>query len=158
MGLCKGDTLIVKELDRLGRNKAAVKEELEYWKKKGVRVQICDIPTTMQDFGEHQDWIADMVNNILIEVCATIAEQERLKTEKRRIEGMNAMPKDAKGKAYSSRTGRYTGRPKAIYPDSWSDYYARWKAGEITAKSMMDALKLKRTTFYKLVKMYEEKS
>ena len=79
MGLRKGDTLVVKELDRLGRDKQAIKEELEYWRSKGVRVQVCDIPTTMQDFPEQQAWVQDMINNIIIEVYSTIAEQERLK-------------------------------------------------------------------------------
>ena len=76
LGLRKGDTLVVKELDRLGRNKDAIKQELEYWKEKGVRIKVCDIPTTLQDFPKGSEWIQDMVTNILIEVMATIAEQQ----------------------------------------------------------------------------------
>ena len=45
-----GDTLIVKSLDRLGRNKQQVKQELEYYKAMGVRVKIIDLPSTMADF------------------------------------------------------------------------------------------------------------
>lgn len=44
-----GDTLVVKELDRLGRNKAAVKEELEHFRAEGIRVKILDVPTTLID-------------------------------------------------------------------------------------------------------------
>ena len=80
MGLRSGDTLVIKELDRLGRNKDAIKEELEYWKSKGVRVMVCDIPTTMMELPDNSQWVIDMVTNILIEVLSTIAEQERLKT------------------------------------------------------------------------------
>ena len=59
-----GDTLIVKSLDRLGRNKQQVKQELEYYKTMGVRVKIIDLPSTMADFPKGQEWICEMVNNI----------------------------------------------------------------------------------------------
>lgn len=74
--LRSGDTLVVKELDRLGRNKAAVKEELEYFRSEGIRIKILDVPTTLIDC-EEQGWVMDMVSNILIEVMSSIAEEER---------------------------------------------------------------------------------
>ena len=70
-----GDTLIVKSLDRLGRNKEQVMEELRAFCGDGVRVKILDLPTTTIDLLDGQDWIVQMVNNILIEVLASIAEQ-----------------------------------------------------------------------------------
>ena len=74
-----GDTLVVKELDRLGRNKEQVKEELKYFKDNKIRVKILNIPTTLMDLPEGQEWVFDMVNNILIEVLGAIAEDERIK-------------------------------------------------------------------------------
>ena len=153
--LREGDTLVIKELDRLGRNKKDVKKELEDLRKKGIRVMVCDIPTTMTEFPEGQEWIADMVNNILIEVYASIAEQERLKTEARSSEGRAAMPVGKDGKKYSLKTGNPTGRPKIEYPLEWEKYYSDWKAGLITARSCMASLNLKKSTFYKLVNEYE---
>ena len=47
-----GDTLVIKELDRLGRNKAAVKNELQDLKAKGIRVKILNVPTTLIDCGD----------------------------------------------------------------------------------------------------------
>lgn len=155
MGLRSGDTLVIKELDRLGRDKDAIKEELEYWKSKGVRVMVCDIPTTMMELPENSQWVIDMVTNILIEVLSTIAEQERLKTKTRREEGQNAMPIGADGKRYSLKTGRATGRPNTKLPLEWETYYTQWKSGDITARSMMQSLGLKKSTFYNLVKQYE---
>ena len=155
MGLRKGDTLGVKELDRLGRDKQGIKEELEYWKAKGVRVQVCDIPTTMQDFSEGNTWVQDMINNIIIEVYATMAEQERIKIKTRREEGMAAMPVNEDGKKYSLRTGKATGRPKTELPSEWDHYYNEWKSGHITARSCMQNLGLKKSTFYTIVKNYE---
>lgn len=155
MGLRSGDTLVIKELDRLGRNKDAIKEELEYWKSKGVRVMVCDIPTTMMELPENSQWVIDMVTNILIEVLSTIAEQERLKIEVRRDEGIASMPIGEDGKRHSLKTGRATGRPNTELPSEWEQYYTQWKAGEITARSMMNSLGLKKSTFYNLVKQYE---
>ena len=44
-----GDVLIVKSLDRLGRNAEAIKAELLYYRQQEIRVQIIDLPTTMTD-------------------------------------------------------------------------------------------------------------
>lgn len=77
--LRKGDTLVIKELDRLSRNKADIKRELEEFKASGVRVKILDIPTTLTDFPPEQEWVMDMINAILIEVLGAIAENERKK-------------------------------------------------------------------------------
>ena len=156
MGLRSGDTLVIKELDRLGRNKQAIKEELEYWRAKGVHVQVCDIPTTMQDFPKEQAWVQDMINNIIIEVYSTIAEQERLKIQQRREEGMASMPINEDGKKYSTRTGNPTGRPKTKFPENWTQFYTEWKSGYITARSCMNHLGLKKSTFYTMVKEYEQ--
>ena len=75
--LRQGDTLVVKSLDRLSRNKSDIKAELQYFKEHGIRVKVIDLPTTMTDFPVGQEWVLEMVNNILIEVLGTIAEQER---------------------------------------------------------------------------------
>lgn len=147
--LRKGDTLIVKSLDRLGRNKQAIKDELEYFRKSGIRVQILDLPTTMIDVpdGENGSWIIDMLNNMMIEVLASMAEQERLTIRKRQAEGI----------AVAKLKGKHLGRPKAQYPDDWAKVYEIWKAGNITAVQAMQELNLKKATFYKLVKNYQRK-
>ena len=87
----------------------------------------------------------DMINNVLIEVLGTIAEEERNKIKKRQAEGI----------AVAKAEGKHLGRPKTEYPAGWGEYYAKWKAGEITATKMMEQLELKRNTFYRLVKKYE---
>ena len=147
--LRKGDTLIVKSLDRLGRNKQAIKDELEYFRKAGIRVQILDLPTTMIDVpdGENGSWIIDMLNNMMIEVLASMAEQERLTIRKRQAEGIAA----------AKLKGKHPGRPKAEYPSDWAKVYEIWKAGNITAVQAMQELNIKKATFYKLAKNYESK-
>ncbi len=54
-----GDEVIIKELDRLGRNKEEIKIELQWFKQNKVVVRILDIPTTLLDL-HGQEWVADM--------------------------------------------------------------------------------------------------
>ncbi len=113
----KGDTLYVKSLDRFSRNKEDAKKELQYYSSIGVRVKILDIPSTMTEISEGQEWILEMINNILIEVLTSIAENKRLTIRSRQAEGLAAMPVDAKsGKKKSRKTGRCIGRPPVQFP------------------------------------------
>lgn len=137
-----GDTLYVISLDRLGRNKNQIKKELEFFKVNGIRLKILDIPTTMITYPEGQEWVMDMVNNILIEVLGSMAEQERVNIRSRQAQGIAA----AKNK------GTVFGRPKAVKPDNWDAVYTRWKNGEITAVQAMKETNLKKATFYNLTK------
>ncbi len=154
--LVKGDILYVKSLDRFSRNKEDAKKELQYFAELGVRVKILDIPSTMTDIAKGQEWILDMINNILIEVLASVAENERLTIRSRQAEGLAAMPLDkATGKKVSKKTGRCIGRPPIQFPENFAEYYDRWKQKEITAVSAMKSLGLKSNSFYKLVHQYE---
>ena len=141
--LRSGDTLVVVSLDRLGRNKTQIKAELEHYKANNIRVKVLDIPTTLIDFPEGQEWVMEMVNNILIEVLGRIAEQERNTIRKRQREGIEAAKKKGTVKF---------GRPQAQKPDNWTQVYKRWKGGEITAVKAMELTNLTKTTFYKLAK------
>ena len=153
-----GDTLVVKELDRLGRNKEQIKEELNYFKSNKIRVKILNIPTTLMDLPEGQEWVFDMVNNILIEVLGAIAEEERIKIRQRQREGIDCMPVDpVTGKKYSKKTGKLTGRPiKNEYPKDWEEKYKLYKDGVLKAKQMQQLYNWPKSTFYYMVKQYEE--
>ena len=94
-----------------------------------------------------QSWVFEMVNNILIEVLGTIAEQERETIRKRQAEGIAA----AKAK------GKHLGRPKINFPEDWSKVYKEWKRGNIKAVEAMDMLGLKKSSFYKLVRLSKER-
>ena len=108
-----------------------------------IRVKALDIPTTMVDFPQGQEWVLDMVNNILIEVLGSIAEQERETIKKRQAEGIAAAKKKGTVKF---------GRPKATKPNNWDEVITQWKNKEITAVKAMELLNLTKNTFYKLVK------
>ena len=136
-----GDEVVVKELDRLGRNSDMVKEELKWFADHGVIVRILDIPTTLIEI-DGQEWVIKMINNVLIEVLSAIAEQERLKTQKRREEGVAAMPV-VNGKKVSAKTGRGFGRPSV-------EIEVKQLPGE-TVDDACKRLGISRATFYRKV-------
>lgn len=121
--LRNGDTLVIKELDRLSRNKTDIKRELEEFKEMGIRVKILDIPTTLTEFPPEQEWILDMINSILIEVLGSIAENEKNKIRSRQREGIEAAKK---------KNVRF-GRPAVEKPDNWDTVITKVTSGEIKA-------------------------
>jgi DNA invertase Pin-like site-specific DNA recombinase len=142
-----GDEVIIKELDRLGRNKEGIKQEIKWFKDKGVILRILDVPTTLIDF-QGQDWLQDMVNNILIEVIGAIAEQEVKKTKQRQREGINAMPV-VDGKRVSLKTGNPCGRPKVECP-MFEKYRLLVERGEMTINQAIKELNISRSKWYRL--------
>ncbi|SIR38002.1 Site-specific DNA recombinase [Peribacillus simplex] len=141
----EGDTLYIKSIDRLGRNKDLIKSYLEHFKKEGIRVKIIDLPTTMQDVPAGNEWVIDMINNIIIEVYTSMAEQERMNIKQRQSEGI----------AVAKAKGKHLGRPVLELPKEWGKLYKEWKAGKITAVKFMEEVDMKKATFYKKVKEYE---
>ena len=132
-GLREGDVLYITSIDRLSRNKEDIKRELEWFKRKRVRLKILDLPTSLIEVPEGQ-------------VLASIAEQERLTIRKRQREGIEA----------AKKKGKHLGRPVFILPEKFPEVYERWKRGDITAKTAMKVLKMKRSTFYRQVQKYEK--
>ena len=149
LALRPGDELYIHELDRLGRNKKAISDELRYFKDNNIIIRILDVPTTMIDYSTFNDGIAksmlEMINNLLIEVLSTLAEQELNKIHKRQIEGIIA----AKSK------GIKFGRPITPFPDSFIPIYKMWKNKECSGLEAKKKLGVTHSTFYRMVKRYE---
>ncbi len=139
-GLRAGDTLYVMSLDRLSRNKADIKGELQWFRDHKIRLKVLDLPTTLIDVLEGQEWIMEMVTNILIEVLASIAEQERLTIRKRQRQGIDA----------AKKKGKHLGRPRVSIPENLDVVLNEWKNGQISAREAMRLTGLKRSSFYKL--------
>ena len=145
----EGDEVIVKEIDRLGRNKPESKEEIKWFAENGITLRILELPTTLIDFNG-QEWIKEMINNILIEVLTTIAEQEVRKTDKRRAEGIAAMPV-INGKKVSLKTGRTYGRQPLNIGDDFEKFLKKQKDGEMTVTECCKELGISRRTWYNRV-------
>ena len=138
--LRSGDTLVIKELDRLSRNKADIKKELEYFKEKGVHIRILDIPTTLTDFPPEHMWVMDMINAILIEVLGSIAENERNKIRSRQREGIQA----------AKKKNIKFGRPIINKPENFDFVVNQIDSKKISVSDALKILKVSRSTYYRL--------
>lgn len=144
----KGDQFVVTSIDRLGQDKGLIKERLEELRNDGIIVRVLDIPTTLIDPPKGQEYILDIINNLLIEIVSIMAEKERKNIKTRQIEETD------KAKA----NGKHLGRPKATYPANWEEVYIKLIREDITAVKAMKLLGLKKSTFYKLKNQYEERN
>lgn len=146
--LREGDLVIVSSLDRLGRDYTEIQEQWNYITKtikadiKIIDIPLLDTSTTIETLDKR--FMADLVLTIL----CYIANKERENIRKRQRQGIDVMP-IVDGKRVSLKTGRPTGRPRAVKPDNWNEIYARWVKKEITAVKAMELLNLKPNTFYK---------
>lgn len=147
----RGDEVVIHALDRLGRNKDAIKEELAWFKDRGVIVRILNVPTTLIEYPEGQEWVMEMVNNILIEVLGAFAEQERENIRKRQEEGIAAMPIDENGRKISKKTGRGFGRTEKR-PENFEEILYRQRSGELTLKEALKEAGVGRTRWYELAR------
>ena len=91
----KGDELYIHALDRLGRNKQLIKDEIRFFQEKGVIIRILNMPTTMIEL-DGQEWIIEMINNIILEVLSSLAQQEHDMMVERTVEGLKAARKRGK--------------------------------------------------------------
>lgn len=147
--LREGDELFIKEVDRLGRTKTETLEELRKLKQKGVIIRILEIPSTLtvlNDETPQNRLMLEMINNMLIEMYTTFAQVELEKIRTRTKEALKA----------KKNRGETLGRPKIQMPKNFKKVYKQYKNRDITAVQAMKLLDLKKTTFYKLVKEYEE--
>ena len=145
--LRKGDTLVIKELDRLSRNKKDIKRELEFFKSSGIQVKILELPTTLTDFPPEQMWVMDMINSILIEVLGSIAENERNKIRSRQREGIDAAKK---------KNVRF-GRPQIPVPENWDTVMHQVEMGTIRPVDAMKEMNISRARYYYLCERYNFK-
>lgn len=147
-----GDTLIVTELDRLGRNKNATLQELRYYSDNGIRVMILEIPTTLQDLTKFDNQMAVMVmetiNNMLIELYAAMAQAEIEKKEKRQREGIQAKKERGEWNDY--------GRPRKMDLEEFRKEYQSVINNELRPFELMNKLGLTKPTFYRYKNLIEK--
>ena len=136
-----GDVLIVTELDRLGRNKEATLKELRFFKDNGIRVMVLELPTTLIDLSAMENSMARMmletINNMMIELYASMAQAEIEKKEKRQREGIE--------------------QKKAIMSlDEFSTHYRLVQQGKKKPFELMRELGMTKPTFYRYKNQIEK--
>jgi DNA invertase Pin-like site-specific DNA recombinase len=147
-----GDTLIITELDRLGRNKQQTLNEIRYYKDHNIRLMVLELPTTLAEYGDDNTaaMMLEAINNMMIELFASMAQAEIEKKEKRQREGIEQKKARNEWEDY--------GRPKAMDFDSFSVQYQRVINGEIRPFELMKELGLTKPTFYRYKKQFEQQN
>jgi len=142
----KGDVLHVHSLDRFGRNKDAILKE---WNDltKNIEADIIVMDMPLLDTTRYKDSLGTFIADLVLQILSWMAEEERDRIRKRQREGIDTAVKN----------GVKLGRPKVEVTIEFIDVYKRWKNAELTAVKAMEELGIKKTTFYRLVKSYEEK-
>jgi DNA invertase Pin-like site-specific DNA recombinase len=98
------------------------------------------------DTTQYKDSLGTFIADLVLQILCWMVQEERQGIRKRQREGIDvALKKD-----------KVFGKPKTQVTDKFKEVYHRWKAGEMTAVKAMQEIGLKKTTFYKLVREYEE--
>lgn len=124
--LQEGDLLIIKSIDRLGRN---YDEILEQWniitKVKQVDVLVIDMP--LLDTRQCKDILGTFIADLVLQILSYVAHTERENIHQRQAEGIAA----------AKARGVKFGRPKKEFPADFEALYAAWREGEITNDEMV---------------------
>lgn len=139
--LRENDLLVIKSIDRLGRNYNMIIEE---WKDitQNTKADIVVIDMPLLDTRNNKDLLGTFISDLILQILSYVAEQERIFIKQRQKEGIeNALNKGVK-----------FGRPKIEKPANFDNVINQWKKKEIKSKDAMSMLNLKPNTFYNLLK------
>ena len=136
--LKKGDTLVIKSIDRLGRN---YDEIIEQWriitKEKEAAIVVLDMP--LLDTRRGRDLTGTLIADIVLQLLSYVAQTEREFIKQRQAEGIAA----AKAK------GIHFGVKAMEKPSEYNMYFEQWKNGEISAREAAKRLHVTHPTFLK---------
>ena len=139
------DVVIIKSIDRLGRN---YMEILEQWRiltrAKGVDIVVLDMP--LLDTRRGKNLLGTFISDIVLQVLSFVAENERENIRKRQSEGIAA----------AKARGVRFGRPPKLLPPEFYEAFKRWKSGEITGMEAAKKCNMPMSTFRYKAKIYEK--
>lgn len=138
--LMENDILVIKSIDRLGRNYNMIIDE---WKDitKNIKADIVVIDMPLLDTTKNKDLLGTFISDLILQILSYVAEQERTFIKQRQKEGIStAMNKGIK-----------FGRPTIEKPQNYDIVVSKWKNKEIRTKEAIEQLGLKPSTFYNMV-------
>ena len=136
-----GDTLIVKSIDRLGRNYTEI---LEQWriitKNKRAAIVILDMP--LLDTRQNRDLTGQLIADIVLQLLSYVAQTEREFIRQRQAEGIVA----------AKERGVHFGREAAPVSEGFPEILADWRAKKLGSRAAAERLGVSQTTFLKWAK------
>mgnify|MGYP004466412799 FL=1 len=145
--LKKDDLLVIKSIDRLGRDYNMILDE---WKKitKIIEADIMVIDMPLLDTRvEGKNLVGKFISDIVLQVLSFVAQNERENIKQRQAEGIRI----AKAK------GVHMGRPNYVLPNNYEHVINRYLKHDINNKEAQKLLNMSRGTFFKYLKIYKEK-
>lgn len=136
-----GDTLVIKSIDRLGRN---YNEILEQWriitKDKCADVVVLDMP--LLDTRKNRDLTGTLIADIVLQLLSYVAQTEREFIRQRQAEGI----------AVAKAKGVRFGRPPMERPKDFFNLQVQWEEGKISAREAARKMNISHKTFLRWVK------
>lgn len=138
--LKKGDVLVVKSIDRLGRS---YKDILNEWQKitknKGADIVVLDM--SLLDTRNHKDLLGTFICDLILQILSYVSENERANIKLRQAEGIAA----------AKQRGVKFGRPKKYKAEDFIEVYKRLKNGQIKKKQAMAEIGVSQVTYYRII-------
>ncbi len=140
--LRKNDLVVVKSIDRLGRNYDCILQEWKRITKEiGADIYVLDMP--MLDTRCHEkNLIGKVISDIVLQLLSFVAENERDNIRTRQAEGI----KNAKAR------GVKFGRPRITCPDNFRDVAVAYKKHQISVTEALALTNMKPSSFYRYTK------
>jgi DNA invertase Pin-like site-specific DNA recombinase len=138
----KDDLLIIKSIDRLGRNYKSILDE---WHKitKEIKADIFVIDMPLLDTRTNpENLVGTFISDLVLQILSFVAETERDNIKKRQMEGIKI----------AKANGKHLGRPKHILPKNFLIIKDQYLNSNITSKEACAIMQMNRSTFYKYVK------
>ena len=167
----KGDLLVIWALDRLSRNYNDCKRLWSELTNRGVDIHVITMP--ILDTRQYKDTLGNFINDLIVTILGYVAEQETNARRERATAGYKSMKtspkfvtmayKDKDGnivkahsKKVSKKTGNVVGRPVLDYPKNFASVVEQQQKKEMTMQQALAALEIKKSSYYKLIKKYEQ--
>lgn len=149
--LRSGDTLVIDSLSRLGRSYQDILKNWNLLTEMNIFVVVDSMPlidTRPKTNEQENDLINNLIVNLVTQLLAYFAEQEVNEKKRAQMAGIKA----------AREAGKHMGRPKLTLPPNFQEEYKNWKLGKQTAAKTMRKLYISHSSFYRLVKRYEEEN
>ncbi|MDD4685919.1 MAG: recombinase family protein [Clostridia bacterium] len=137
--LKEGDLLVIKSIDRLGRNYDMIIEE---WKdivnNKNADIMVIDMPL-LDTRSESKNLVGKFISDIVLQILSFVAENERDLIKKRQAEGIRI----------AKLKGKHLGRPKTQLPKNFNLICSKYRKKEISLAEALKSLNMSKSTFYR---------
>jgi len=140
--LCQGDTMVIKSIDRLGRN---YNELVEHWRKITKEIKaflvVIDLPILDTRMKNEYDITGVLISDVVLALFGYVAQMERENLKIRQAEGI----------AIAKANGVKFGRPPRQRPENTDEYIEKYLRGEISLRKAAQAISVPKSTFEKWI-------